>query len=93
MTAADAIVAVVTTPPRWHDDGVGIFIVLLLIPAGLFVWMIIDPRGAWKATSAWQYKNPEMNEPSDAAFMIGRISSVLGLILVVVMMVVIANAA
>jgi len=72
---------------------VGLLIVLLLIPAGMFVWMIVDPRGAWKAMSAWQYKNPEMNEPSDAAFMLGRISSVFGLVLVIVMMVVMANAA
>lgn len=34
---------------------------------------LIDPRKLWWATSAWQFRNPEANEPSAAANAVGRV--------------------
>ncbi|MGH3713479.1 MAG: DUF6199 family natural product biosynthesis protein [Micromonosporaceae bacterium] len=65
-----------------------------LVVAGLFLlWMAISPRSMWETLSAWQYKNPEANEPSDLSFEMQRVAAVIGLVVMVVMGFVIANAA
>ena len=35
---------------------------MFLVP--MLLWGAIDPRGMWEATSAWQFRDPEANEPS-----------------------------
>lgn len=51
----------------------------LLIPAGILAWMAISPQGFWRTTSAWSFRNPEANEPSDAGYMMQRVSAIFGL--------------
>ncbi|GAA5123122.1 hypothetical protein GCM10023339_42490 [Alloalcanivorax gelatiniphagus] len=47
---------------------------LLWIFTILFVLLtIVDPRKLWYSTSAWQFKHPEANEPSEASFAVGRV--------------------
>ena len=41
----------------------------------LVVLTVVDPRKLWYSTSAWQFKNPEANEPSEASFALGRVVS------------------
>jgi hypothetical protein len=48
-----------------------------LVITGLFLgalgaWMAISPRSLFWRTAAWQYRNPEANEPSDAAYALRR---------------------
>ena len=49
-----------------------IFAILLL------VLTVVDPRKLWYSTTAWQFKNPEANEPSEASFAVGRVVSGIG---------------
>jgi hypothetical protein len=46
--------------------GGAIFFVLIGVPIGLF--MLLRPRKMWWLFDSWKYKNPEANEPSDAAY-------------------------
>ena len=43
----------------------------------MLLWSVIDPRGVWEVTSSWQFRNPEVNEPSDSAFAMQRFSALL----------------
>ncbi|UQE76057.1 hypothetical protein MYK68_05545 [Gordonia sp. PP30] len=58
--------------------GFVILIFLILVP--LLLWAIFDPKGAWRASEAWKYKNPEANEPIDAAYALSRLGGVLTLV-------------
>lgn len=49
--------------------------VLWIVAILLLVLTIVDPRQLWYATTAWQFKNPEANEPSGASFALGRVVS------------------
>ncbi len=44
----------------------------------LLVLTVVDPRKLWYATTAWQFKHPEANEPSEASFALGRVVSGIG---------------
>ena len=44
-----------------------------LFPLPFLLWNIIDPRGMWEKLSSWQFRDPEANEPSDAAFDMQRL--------------------
>lgn len=57
-----------------------LFIVLVLILAA----NAIAPRTLWWTLSSWRYRNPDANEPSDSAFMAGRIVAIVLLIAVIV---------
>ncbi|MEV0670688.1 DUF6199 family natural product biosynthesis protein [Mycobacterium sp. NPDC050441] len=46
--------------------GVAILCLVIGIPLGLF--MLLRPRKIWWATESWKFKNPEANEPSEAAY-------------------------
>ncbi|WP_342775703.1 DUF6199 family natural product biosynthesis protein [Nonomuraea deserti] len=59
-----------------------LWFLILLILACLAV--AIRPRVIWDLSS-WEYKNPEANEPSEAAFAAYRIMGVIGLIVFVSM--------
>jgi hypothetical protein len=42
----------------------------------MLVLAAVDQRALWRATAAWQYRNPEANEPSGARLAIGRVALV-----------------
>lgn len=54
-----------------------IFASLFVIPLGL--WGVINPQSQWRSLSAWQYRNPDANEPSDASYALSRFGSLIGL--------------
>ncbi|MGH3658018.1 MAG: hypothetical protein ACRDUA_15290 [Micromonosporaceae bacterium] len=56
---------------------------LLGIPVLLLAWMAISPRGMWQTLSAWQFKNPEANEPSEAAYAANRVVAVVGIVVLI----------
>ena len=58
-----------------------ILFVVVIIP--MLLWGIIDPRGMWEATSSWQFRDPEANEPSDSAFAMQRFSAFVSLLVIV----------
>ena len=49
----------------------------------MLLWGIIDPRGMWEATSSWQFRDPEANEPSDSAFAVQRFFAFISLLVIV----------
>ena len=55
-----------------------------LFPLPFLLWNIIDPRGMWEKLSSWQFRDPEANEPSDAAFDVQRLISLISLSVLVV---------
>lgn len=67
-------------------------ICVLVVPAALFVWTLISPQSVWRRTAAWQYRKPEVNEPSDAAYTMHRVLSFAGLVVVVVLAVILLSA-
>ena len=42
------------------------------------------PREMWRITQGWQYKNPEANKPSDAAYTMQRISAIVAIVVIVI---------
>lgn len=52
--------------------GVAILVLVIGIPAGLFV--LLRPRKLWWATQSWKYKNPDANEPSDTSYAMTSVS-------------------
>ncbi|SDT14366.1 DUF6199 family natural product biosynthesis protein [Actinoplanes derwentensis] len=59
-------------------------LVLILIPvAAMLLWSVISPRSQWRILAAWSYRDPEANEPSDAAFALTRLGSVVMLAVLV----------
>lgn len=49
---------------------------LLWMMTILFVILtVVDPRKLWYSMTAWQFKHPEANEPSEASFALGRVVS------------------
>jgi hypothetical protein len=59
---------------------------IFFVVGALAVWGAISPRTQWNTLSAWQYRNPEANEPSDTAYAVTRVLNVIGLIGVIVML-------
>ncbi|RYB89841.1 hypothetical protein EUA06_14765 [Nocardioides glacieisoli] len=49
--------------------------VLWLVAILLILLTVVDPRKLWYSTTAWQFKHPEANEPSEASFALGRVVS------------------
>ncbi|MDO5063680.1 MAG: hypothetical protein Q4E00_01635 [Actinomyces bowdenii] len=58
----------------------GFAVLLLIIVALIGLWSIFDPRGMWRATESWKFRNPEANEPSEASFALSRITGVISVI-------------
>ncbi|NYE36493.1 hypothetical protein F4692_001626 [Nocardioides cavernae] len=50
-------------------------VVLWIIALLMLLLTVVDPRQLWYATTAWQFKHPEANEPSEASFAMGRVLS------------------
>ncbi|GAA1452857.1 DUF6199 family natural product biosynthesis protein [Nocardiopsis tropica] len=61
-----------------------LLLLLLVFMAGA-VAVLINPRLVWRMNS-WQYRNPEYNEPSDAAYTGYRIGAVVMMFAIVVML-------
>lgn len=59
-----------------------IVILLVGIPVGLF--MLFKPRAVWWALQSWKYRNPEANEPSDAAYAMSALSGLMVIVAVVI---------
>ena len=58
----------------------GFIVLVAVIAVPLLLLQILAPRGVWRATEAWKFRNPDANEPSDAAYAMSRIGAVFGLI-------------
>ncbi|GAA3990147.1 hypothetical protein GCM10022247_05980 [Allokutzneria multivorans] len=52
---------------------IALAIVFALLGVGLLVLASRNPRRGWQRTAAWQFRNPEAVEPSDAALGCGRV--------------------
>jgi hypothetical protein len=65
---------------------------LLVIPAALLVWTLISPQSAWRAMTAWRYRNPETHEPSGAGYAMHRVGAVIGLATTLMLAVLIVEA-
>ncbi|MDX3104965.1 DUF6199 family natural product biosynthesis protein [Nonomuraea angiospora] len=52
---------------------------MMVILAVFFVPLVISPRWVWGLT-AWMYRNPEANEPSEAAHMVTRVVAIVMLV-------------
>lgn len=64
----------------------GFLIGFFLVLAAIFVVLgFMDPRKVHRKVVAWQYRNPEAVEPSDAALVVGRVSYFIGAGILVVM--------
>lgn len=48
---------------------------LIFVPLGLV--MIFKPKPMWWALSSWKFKNPEANEPSEAGYLMTRLSGIM----------------
>ncbi|MGH3241060.1 MAG: hypothetical protein ACRDNL_11825 [Spirillospora sp.] len=57
----------------------------LLVAAVMFVLGCMDQRKLYWKGSAWQYRNPEANEPSDAALSLRRASFFIGAVMLLVL--------
>ena len=68
-------------------------IVFMLAMAAIFVVLgFMDQRAIHRKTVAWQYRNPEAHEPSDATLAVGRVSLFLGAGVLVVMAIMVNSA-
>jgi hypothetical protein len=69
-------------------------LILLLIPvAGLLLWGVISPRSQWRVLAGWSYRDPDANEPSDAAYTVTRIAGVVMLVVLVWQVIALADLA
>ena len=57
------------------------WVILIIVIAYCFIW-VLAPRKMWRITHGWQYKNPEANEPSDAAYAILRIRAIVPIVII-----------
>ncbi|ETZ70119.1 hypothetical protein L829_1017 [Mycobacteroides abscessus MAB_030201_1075] len=62
--------------------GLLLFLGLIVVP--FLLWSIFDPKSQWQVLSSWKYRNPEANEPSEAAYAMTRIGGAVGLVVLVV---------
>lgn len=69
---------------RTYDPKVALAIIILLIGIPVGVFMLLRPKAAWWTFQSWKYKNPEANEPSDAAYTMSALGGVAVIVGVVV---------
>lgn len=48
------------------------------------IWGVASPRSLYWTLHAWQHRDPHANEPSDAAYALTRVSSVIVMVVLVV---------
>ncbi|WP_301174740.1 hypothetical protein [Actinomadura geliboluensis] len=58
---------------------------MFVLAACCLLLACVDQRKLYWKTGAWQYRNPEANEPSESAFAMRRASLVIGAVVFVVM--------
>ena len=63
----------------------GAFVVLILIAVPFSIWAIVSPKGMWWATTAWKFRDPDANEPSDSSYTLTRISGIVAIVALAVM--------
>jgi hypothetical protein len=61
--------------------GLVLFFGIAAIAAVLALWAVVAPRSQWRAMQSWAFRNPEANEPSDAAYALTRLGGVVVLVL------------
>lgn len=62
-----------------------VFYVLLVAAGIILLWGAISPRSQWWAFNGWAFRNPDANEPSDAAYTVLRVASIALLLLVILL--------
>ncbi len=62
------------------SGAVAVLVLILLPLVALLLWGTISPKSQWQSLQAWRYRDPEANEPSDTAYAMTRVGSVLGLV-------------
>lgn len=55
----------------------GGLILMMVVGVAVGALMAAAPKGIWWATTAWKFRDPEANEPSDAAYGLTRVAGVL----------------
>ena len=55
----------------------------LVVFIGMAAWSMISPRSQWELLASWQYKQPEAQEPSNAAYLLARFVGAFGIIFAV----------
>lgn len=58
---------------------------LMMALAGICLWGAINPRSLWRKTSAWSYRDPLANEPSDKGYGSMRLQGIVGFVLFLVL--------
>ena len=54
--------------------GVQLMLILVAIVMALLgLWQMVNPRGNWRATEGWKYRDPDANEPSETSYGLRRI--------------------
>lgn len=57
---------------------------IVVVAGGIFLWGVISPRSQWQLLQGWAFRNPEANEPSDAAYALTRIGSAVSIVVLLV---------
>lgn len=65
-------------------ESMNVLLIVGIIAVPLLLWSIISPRSQWQMLSGWAYRNREANEPSDAAYTVARLGSVVALVALLV---------
>ncbi|MDT0265676.1 hypothetical protein RM844_05155 [Streptomyces sp. DSM 44915] len=55
-----------------RGEGISVGVIMGVVSAGFLLAAVIGPRRLWWWLKAWSYRNPEQNEPSEAAFAVQR---------------------
>jgi hypothetical protein len=55
-------------------------VLFIIVCGALGLWLVINPESFWEVSTSWQYRDPEANEPSEAAFWGQRFTGVLLLV-------------
>lgn len=53
---------------------------LLVVIALCAIWPSVNPQGMWWTLSAWRYRDPDANEPSDELYFVYRTGAVVSLV-------------
>ncbi|AZG44980.1 DUF6199 family natural product biosynthesis protein [Gordonia insulae] len=69
----------------------GFVVLIVLVAVPLLIWQVVSPRGVWRATEAWKFRDPDANEPSDEAYAMKSVGAVMSIIALIVAVVVIAS--
>jgi hypothetical protein len=59
---------------------IALIVAIAAVMTPFLLWGIFAPRSQWMALQAWKYRHPRVNEPSDAAYGVGRVVNVIQLV-------------